>query len=146
MLLDLSPGSTPGLHEDSGVQLDFELVILLLKSGGPSAIAGVLDGNWFNAHSLDIKGKPHGMTLELLGFGHKNTWSPAEWISGRVHREPEYRRTYSEYARPLYDVQNRPCFSLIPHRKPGPNMCAEWLRSRRFPLVKGETPIRAFGG
>jgi hypothetical protein len=94
VLLDLSPGSSSGLHEDFGVQLGFELFILLLKSGGPSAIAGVLDGNRLNAHSLDIKDKPHSMTLELLGSsGQRDTWLPAEWISGRGRWEPEYRRT-----------------------------------------------------
>lgn len=52
VLLDLSPGSRSGLGEGSGVQLDFEFFILLLKSRCPSAIAGMLDGNRLNPQSL----------------------------------------------------------------------------------------------
>jgi hypothetical protein len=45
MLLDLSPGNITGLRDNSGIKLDFELVILLLKSCGIVAIVSMLERN-----------------------------------------------------------------------------------------------------
>jgi hypothetical protein len=145
MLLNLSPGNRSGLGHNFGTEFDDELFILLLKSSGKGAIAGVLDGNRFNPQRLDIKGKPHSMTLELLGFGQKSTWSPAEWISGRVHREPEYRRIYSEHASPFSAAAESTSLPLNPHRQPCLNMYPDWLRSRPFPLVNVKFPILGRG-
>ena len=62
MLLDLSPGSSPGLGENCGTEFDFEFFKLLLKGDGIVLIAGVVKRNRFHTQSLDIKGKPHGST------------------------------------------------------------------------------------
>jgi hypothetical protein len=98
VFLNLSSGNSSGLRDNSGVQLDCELLILLLKGGSIVAIVSVLERNRLDSQSLYIEGKPHGSTSEVPGFGQGDTWSPAEGISGRVRWEPEYRRRYSEYA------------------------------------------------
>jgi hypothetical protein len=75
VFLNLSSGNSSGLRDNSGVQLDCELLILLLKGGSIVAIVSVLERNRLDSQSLYIEGKPHGSTSEVPGFGQGDTWS-----------------------------------------------------------------------
>ena len=55
MLGHLGAGSDAGLHPDGGIELGFELFILLLKSYSIVTIVVVLEWNRLHPESLDKK-------------------------------------------------------------------------------------------